>query len=237
MAVVTMPTAEQVVQLALAQTGDRYVLGAEASPTNPDPSRFDCSELVEWVCARLGVKPTMPDLVVNQAAHCRRQGTAITVETAVRTRGALLIRDYGWSGSGGEGNHVAISLGDGTTIEARGSKWGVGSWSAYNRGWNMGALIPGVDYSRHDPDGRDDNMPATDATVTTDGNGCGWTVIPVPFPQARSVEALVPAPTNPVLPGYWQPVARLFDAGNVGITVTGWFPSSTITVRLTYAES
>ena len=58
------------------------------------------------------------------------------VEQALRTPGALLFRP----------GHVAISLGDGRTIEAKGSKYGVGIFSAHNRGWTTGGLIPGMRY-------------------------------------------------------------------------------------------
>jgi hypothetical protein len=39
--------------------------------------------------------------------------------------------------------HVAISLGDGKTIEARGKKYGVGTFDAGNR-FEYGAIIPGL---------------------------------------------------------------------------------------------
>ncbi|WP_163870143.1 hypothetical protein [Myxococcus eversor] len=55
---------------------------------------------------------------------------------ALRTRGALLYRP----------GHVAISLGDRRTIEARGSAYGVNIFSANGRGWTSGALIPGLKY-------------------------------------------------------------------------------------------
>ena len=54
-------TGGQVVALAQTQDGGRYVFGAKASPSNPDPDRFDCSGLVAWVCRRLGVRPNVPD--------------------------------------------------------------------------------------------------------------------------------------------------------------------------------
>jgi hypothetical protein len=41
---------------------------------------------------------------------------------------------------------VAISLGDGRTIEARGSAYGVGIFSANGRGWTAGGLVPGMKY-------------------------------------------------------------------------------------------
>jgi cell wall-associated NlpC family hydrolase len=45
------------------------------------------------------------------------------------------------------GAHVAISLGDGRTIEARGRKWGVGTWEAGNR-FEYAAVIPGLEPGR-----------------------------------------------------------------------------------------
>ncbi|RAV77347.1 hypothetical protein DBT52_09270 [Aerococcus mictus] len=42
--------------------------------------------------------------------------------------------------------HIAVSLGDGKTIEARNPEMGVGSWDAAGRGWTKAGLVPGVDY-------------------------------------------------------------------------------------------
>lgn len=41
-------------ELARAQIGKPYQLGAEASISNPDPKKFDCSELVQWLFGRAG---------------------------------------------------------------------------------------------------------------------------------------------------------------------------------------
>ncbi len=127
-------TAEAFVQRALAQSGDRYVFGAEANPNDPNPRAFDCSELVQWAAAQVGV--SIPDGTMNQLPHIQRAGLTIPVARAIGTRGALLFRP----------GHVAISLGDGRTIEAKGSKYGVGVFSAHGRGWTVGGLIPGMRY-------------------------------------------------------------------------------------------
>lgn len=138
---------EDVLLWAIAQRGDRYVFGAEASPLDPDPKAFDCSELVEWASARAGVTPKVPDGAYNQWLHCRLQKTELTVTAALALRGALLFVGDG-TGVGRQAiTHVAISLGDGTTVEARGRLWGVGTWATKGRTWNYGARIPGVDYS------------------------------------------------------------------------------------------
>lgn len=137
------------VGLLLKQRGDRYDLGHEVSANDADPDTFDCSELVEWGCARLGVTPTMPDGTWIQIRHCRKHGTEIPIDEAVATQGALLFRFSSDPFTGGrpDGAHVAVSLGNGSTIEARGRDWGVGSWDAERRGWTHAGLIPGVEYA------------------------------------------------------------------------------------------
>jgi cell wall-associated NlpC family hydrolase len=129
---------------ALAQTGDDYVFGAEAGLGVEDPNTFDCSELVQWSAHQAGAD--LPDGSWLQYLQLERQGSTISVEQAVKTPGALLFSfserptaDGGRPGSA----HVAISLGDGRTIEARGSQYGVGSWPAEGR-FEYAAVIPGI---------------------------------------------------------------------------------------------
>lgn len=122
-------TAGTFVRIALAQAGDAYVFGAEAAATDPDPDAFDCSELVEWAAARVGVR--FVDGSANQLARVKR----ISVEQGIRTRGALLFHP----------GHVAISLGDGRTIEAASRQYGVRSFSAAGR-FTAAGLIPGLAY-------------------------------------------------------------------------------------------
>ena len=127
-------TAEAFVQKALAQRGDRYIFGTETNLNDPNPKAFDCSELVQWAAHQAGV--SVPDGTMNQLPYFKQKGTTISVDQALKTRGALLFRP----------GHVAISLGDGRTIEARGRDYGVNIFSAQGRGWTAGALIPGLKY-------------------------------------------------------------------------------------------
>ena len=138
-------TVEAFVQEALGQTGDRYVFGASTSPSDPNPTTFDCSELVKWAAARQGVE--LPDGSWNQYLNAKQAGLELSVEQALQTRGALLFRFESDPAAGGRprGAHVAISLGDGRTIEARGRRWGVGTWSAEGR-FTHAALAPGLSY-------------------------------------------------------------------------------------------
>jgi cell wall-associated NlpC family hydrolase len=122
------------VSLALQQAGDRYSFGAEASPSDPNPRAFDCSELVEWAAARAGITPRVPDGSAAQRAHCERHGTMISIATARKTKGALVFMP----------GHVAISLGNGKTIEAMTPSQGVRQGNFDRRGWTGAAKIPGA---------------------------------------------------------------------------------------------
>ena len=144
------------VNLLLSQEGDQYMFGVEASPSDSDPTAFDCSELVEWGCARLGVTPRMPDGSWYQARHCRDNGTLIDVDSARNIVGALLFRFSSSPFTGGRPRsaHVAVSQGNGQTIEARSRRLGVGQFSALGRGWTHAGLIPGL----HQPAQQEDDM-------------------------------------------------------------------------------
>ncbi len=143
-----MVFAADFVQLCLKQTGDRYIFGQETSISDPDPDAFDCSELIQWAGGRLGIAPTVPDGSWLQARHCSNHHTLCPVDEGIDTQGALLFRFSGDPFSGGrpESAHVAVSLGNGNTIEARGRRWGVGSFATAGRTWTHAGRIPGVTY-------------------------------------------------------------------------------------------
>jgi cell wall-associated NlpC family hydrolase len=114
----------------------------------PPPVAEDCSELVQNACDDAGVVPAMPDGAYYQWTHCVDHSTVLpSVEDGIATRGALLFVEDPFASSTFQTiPHVACSLGDGTTIEARGRAWGVGSFPAAGR-FQHAALIPGVDYT------------------------------------------------------------------------------------------
>lgn len=118
---------ERMVQWALAQAGKPYIWGGSG------PSGFDCSGLVQEASRAAGktlVKPSKSQWATVVAA-----GRTISVDAALRTRGALLFRMTG------EPTHIAISLGNGSTIEAMGTAYGVGVFGgASSRGWTGGGL-------------------------------------------------------------------------------------------------
>jgi cell wall-associated NlpC family hydrolase len=127
---------------AATQVGKPYVFGAEANLDDPDPAAFDCSELTQWAAHQAGL--TLPDGAAGQYRYCRSAGTTMSVEDALRTPGALLFSFDGEPGpTGGEPAkaHVAISLGDGRTLEAKGRAYGVVVADAADR-FNFAAAIP-----------------------------------------------------------------------------------------------
>lgn len=116
-------------QTALAQQGDKYVWGAGHSSTvwkQDDPAAFDCSGLVGYALGR-----TLGQDMGGTAWDIGRRGTQIGVAKAIKTPGALLYHK----------GHIAISLGDGRTIEAGGRGTGVNIGKATGRNWTGGAWV------------------------------------------------------------------------------------------------
>ena len=137
------PTGEQYADLLLSQEGDEYEWGVKPHPSDPDPEEGDCSGYTAWGANRLGVVPRFPHGSVVQWEHCRRHGTELpSIKDGIDTKGALLFR----VNIRGQSNHVAVSLGNGKTIEAMGERYGVRQGNAYGRGWNHAALVPGMEY-------------------------------------------------------------------------------------------
>lgn len=111
---------QKMVDFAMAQTGDAYAWGAEG------PDAWDCSGLVLGAAAAAGL-PGLP----HYSASIYDMSSKVDVGQAISTPGAIL-----W-----HPGHIAISRGDGQTIEARGRAYGVGSWSAAGR-FSGGGLLP-----------------------------------------------------------------------------------------------
>lgn len=122
---------ERFVRIALQQRGKPYKWGASG------PGSFDCSGLVQYAAGRAGysgiTKPTS-----HLYSLCRDRGQLISTDAAARTRGAVLLRI-----NTGATNHVAISLGNGKTMEAMGSAYGCKIGNVGDR-FTHGGLLPGM---------------------------------------------------------------------------------------------
>ncbi len=132
----------QFIDLAIAQNGDSYVMGHEVSQADLNPQTFDCSELIEWAANKVGV--SVPDGSWLQYLDLKQRNALMPVEQALETPGALLFSFSSEPQAGGgrpSSAHVAISLGDGRTIEARGKDYGVGIFGSGDR-FEYAGMIP-----------------------------------------------------------------------------------------------
>jgi len=129
---------------ALAQKGDPYVFGAKGAPNDPNPKAFDCSGLTQWAAHQAGFD--LDAGAAHQYHQLKSLGMLIPVDQAVHTPGALLFTFDGEPPTGAEPEeaHVAISLGNGKTIEAANPDDGVNSFDAGGGRFTFAAVLPGI---------------------------------------------------------------------------------------------
>ncbi len=149
-----MATGEQLLALAAPHVGETYVLGARVPKDNPGwTGPWDCAEFASWclyqASGRLfgcdqNTKPAIADAYTGYwqrdalAAHC-----TVAVAVARATPGAFLLR-YPAAGLIG---HVAISDGQGGTVEAHSTATGVIRGQVDGRRWDVGVLPPMLTYA------------------------------------------------------------------------------------------
>jgi cell wall-associated NlpC family hydrolase len=149
-----MATGKDLVKLGDRHLGEEYLLGAFAPKDNPNwKGPWDCAEFASWLlfqCAGLLIgcvdNSKSPSAADAYSGAWMRDAAAshnpISLGLAKATSGAVLIRK---PASGGIG-HVAISRGDGSTIEAHSAKRGVTNDKVDGRRWDIAMLLPGLDY-------------------------------------------------------------------------------------------
>ena len=149
-----MATGTDVIKLANKHVGEQYIFGAFAPKDNANwKGPWDCAEFASWVafqitgvllgCLNDSDNPALADAF--SGAWARDAAAAhlpISIGQASATAGAVLIRKPAPTGTG----HVAISQGDGTTVEAHSSAKGVCNARVDGRRWDLAMLLPLVDY-------------------------------------------------------------------------------------------
>jgi hypothetical protein len=146
-------TGEMLLQAAEAMIGrQKYVLGADSPLKQGDnyTGPTDCAEFIsERVQEVTGIiygalmdNPDNPEPWTGQWKAELDSGRliGISVEQAIRTPGAILLR------FDKQVQHIVFSDGFGRTVEAMGANYGVTRGQARGRGFKYGILIPGVEY-------------------------------------------------------------------------------------------
>lgn len=105
---------QQVAQLAMAQVGKPYVLNTSG------PDTFDCIGLVKWCYRKIGVDVGGGSV---GSVYNYIKGKARYISTNAASAGDIIFYE---TQDGDEGpDHVAIAMGDGTRVHAKGTRYGV----------------------------------------------------------------------------------------------------------------
>ena len=149
-----MAKAKELIKRADSHRGERYILGARVPLDNPNwKGPWDCAEFISWVvyqatglmvgCVDNGANPALAEPYSGAwARDAARSTRMIGLGQARGTAGAVLVRKPGQNGIG----HVALSRGDGTTIEAHSADRGVTNENVDGRRWDLAMLLPLIDY-------------------------------------------------------------------------------------------
>lgn len=123
-----------ILSIAERHLGEPYVLGSVAPLANPNwTGPWDCAEFASWCAYQaygivFAVRPPDPSRGESYSGwwyeDALTRDCAVKWEEAVAIPGAILVRKP-LGGTHKRIGHVAISRGDGTTIEAKGSATGV----------------------------------------------------------------------------------------------------------------
>ena len=150
-----MAQGTELVALAAQHIGEKYVFGVLVPKDNGKwKGPWDCAEFVSWCvfqasgrlygCGRDDLGPAASADAYTGAWRddSHRLGIVLSVPRAARTPGAAVLR-YPQPGATG---HIVFSDGKGGTIEAMGAAYGVRRGSLDARRWDIGVLVPWIDY-------------------------------------------------------------------------------------------
>jgi murein L,D-transpeptidase YcbB/YkuD len=152
----TGPTGGQIIQLAQQHVGEKYVFGVLVPKNNSAwKGPWDCAEFASWTifqvvatlygCDNDSGNPATADAFTG---HWQRDATSlgeiISLDDAARTLGAAVLRIP----QPGAVGHIVFSDGRGGTVEAHSTKDGVIRSTLANRRWDMGILVPGINYTQ-----------------------------------------------------------------------------------------
>jgi murein L,D-transpeptidase YcbB/YkuD len=140
--------------LASTRVGEDYVNVQVPKDDANWHGPWDCAEFMSWLVYQLSGRlygciddndpPASADAYTGAwKRDSATLGRRISWEDAAATEGAILLRYPPQPGTMG---HIAVSDGNGGTVEARGRAYGVCRASADGRDWDTGVLLPGFTY-------------------------------------------------------------------------------------------
>lgn len=152
---------DDILEVAKDHIGEEYLLGAIALlANNSHREPWDCAEFASWCAYQAygiiyAVRPPDPSRGESYSGwwfeDAYSVGRKCSIEVALGTPGAILVRKPRPTGKPRIG-HVAISIGDDRTIEAKDQANGVGIFpNAADRLWDIGVLLPGINYKSGAP--------------------------------------------------------------------------------------
>lgn len=148
-----MASGADIVKVAATKLGKQYVFGARVPLDDPNWNEpWDCAEYCSWAVFQVSKKiygctndndpPHKADAYTGSwKRDALSLGRIVTVPEASHIAGAMLLRRSASSG------HIVISEGTGNgTLEARGAQYGVVRYVISGRPWDIGILVPWIDY-------------------------------------------------------------------------------------------
>lgn len=149
------PTGADIVALAKKHIGEKYVNVQVPKDRADWTGPWDCAEFASWLvyqtagilygCTDDKATPAKADAYTGAwKADANSKGRMVSVSEAAGTPGAFLLR---YPPAPGEMGHIAVSDGQGGTIEAASSSTGVVAGKVSGRRWDTGVMPPGIDYS------------------------------------------------------------------------------------------
>jgi len=148
-----MSSGKDILKAAERHLGEAYVLGTPVNYDDPDyAGPWDCAEFASWCFwtaaqIRFGMRKEGSKWGAysgHWATDAEKNKVAIRPSEAAWVAGAVLVRIPVSKVISG---HVALSDGDNGTVEAMGAKYGVTRGKIARRAWDLGVLVPGIDYS------------------------------------------------------------------------------------------
>jgi N-acetylmuramoyl-L-alanine amidase len=150
-----MAMGNDILDLAKKHIGEKYILGALVPKDNSKwKGPWDCAEFISWCVYQVSSKlygcnrdtgdPSTADAYTGfWIDDAKDRGLIIPVQRAIETPGAALVRKPRPSKIG----HIVISDGNEGTVEAHSAKKGVIAGKTTGRVWDMGILVPFIDYT------------------------------------------------------------------------------------------